>query len=123
MDKPTMLFINNQDMEYGHHDGCHGGGPFKLKDVVGKVKDKGLLRFLHDDIVLPGSSFGDHTHNDAPPFEEWYFYLAGHDVMTCDGKEHPMGPGDISVCYTGGTPGSVRVAPDNGCAYSAMQKG
>lgn len=106
MDKPTTLFINNQDVEYAHHDGCHGGGgPFKLKDAVGKLKDKGLLRYLHDDIVLPGSSFGDHAHNDPPPYEEWYFCLAGHGVMTCDGKEYPMGAGDISVCYPGGTHG------------------
>ncbi|MBN2712849.1 MAG: cupin domain-containing protein [Planctomycetes bacterium] len=105
MEKMTTLFVNNQKLEYDYNEGCHGGGgPFKLRDLIGSVKEKGLLRFIHDDIVLPGSSFGDHRH-DAEGYEEWYLCLSGHGVMTCDGAEYPMGPGDISPCFKGGSHG------------------
>lgn len=106
MKVPTTLFVNNQDDTYLKYDACHGGeGPFLLKDVIGKVKDKQYIKYLHDDILPPGSAFGDHAHTSNEPVEEWYFCLAGEGVMTLDGKPHAMKAGDISACYANGSHG------------------
>jgi len=106
MSRKTTSFANNQDRSYRKCEGCHGGeGPFLFKDVVEKIQEKLLVKYLHDDVIAPGSSFGDHAHKGENPFEEWYFCLSGEGVMTLDGKAYPMKPGDISVCRNGGSHG------------------
>ena len=106
MNQLTTLFVNNQNDQYRKCEACHGGsGPFLLKDVIGKVKEKQFIKYLHDDIIPPGSTFGDHAHNGDEPFEEWYFCLSGDGVMSQDGQDYAMKPGDISVCFNGGSHG------------------
>ena len=102
----TTMFVNNKDNQYRKSEGCHGGaGPFLFKDVISAVKEKLLIKYLHDDVIPPGSSFGDHPHKSDTPFEEWYFCLTGEGVMTLDGKDYDMKPGDISVCCSNGSHG------------------
>ncbi len=102
----TTLFVNNKNDSYRKCEACHGGeGSFLIKDVIGRVLEKQFIKYLHDDVILPGSSFGDHEHKSDTPFEEWYFCLSGKGVMTLDGKAYEMKPGDISVCYNNGSHG------------------
>jgi len=102
----TTIFVDNRNHPYQKSEGCHGGkGPFLCKDVIGAIQEKLLIKYLHDDVIPPGSSFGDHAHKGDAPFEEWYFCLSGQGVMTLDGKAYDMKPGDISVCCNNGSHG------------------
>lgn len=62
------------------------------------------VKFIHWDVIPPGASIGVHRH-DEPELEEWYLCLEGQGVMTLDGQEIVMKPGDVSVCRTGGSHG------------------
>jgi len=96
-------FIAHKDHEL-QTTPCHGGeGLWYFRDMMWAVdrKDRLFIKYIHSDIIPPGSSFGYHQH-DAPPEEEWYICISGHGVMTLDGKDYDMGPGDISVCYGNG---------------------
>lgn len=106
MQKFTTLFINNQEQSFRQIDACHDGkGSFLLKDVIAKVENKQFIKYIHDDIIPPGSTFGNHEHDGGEPFEEWYFCLGGEGVMMLDGQDYSMKSGDISVCYDGGSHG------------------
>lgn len=101
----TTRFIRGQENYDLQETPCHGGvGPWKIKSVIGTVveKERLFIKFIHDDIIPPGSSFGYHQHKSEVPVEEWYFCLEGEGVMTLDGKDYAMKPGDISVCYANG---------------------
>jgi uncharacterized cupin superfamily protein len=83
---------------------CHDGigeigwiGVLDGKDLAGKH-----LRFLHDDVLPPGTSIGVHRHKDD---EEYYYILTGSGVMTLDGVRHEVGPGDITGVFPGGEHG------------------
>lgn len=100
----TTAFVNHQGQDCLHLEKCHDGeGPFKLRDIISSLPEKQFIKFIHDDIIPPGSSFGLHQHKSEVPVEEWYFCISGHGVMTLDGRDHEMGPGDISVCYANGS--------------------
>ena len=71
------------------------------------------MKFIHDDIIPPGSSFGYHQHKSDGPVEEFYFCISGHGVMTLDGREYDMGPGDISVCRANGSHGVRNTGKDD----------
>jgi mannose-6-phosphate isomerase-like protein (cupin superfamily) len=60
------------------------------------------LRFLHDDVLPPGTSIGVHRHQDD---EEYYYILEGQGIMTLNGQQLPVGPGDITAVFPGGEHG------------------
>jgi len=101
----TTRFIRGQENYILLEQPCHDGiGPWKMKSVIEDVemKDQVFIKFIHDDIIPPGSSFGYHQHKSDLPEEEWYYCLEGEGIMTLDGEDHDMKPGDISVCYANG---------------------
>jgi mannose-6-phosphate isomerase-like protein (cupin superfamily) len=49
------------------------------------------LHFLHELILEPGTTIGEHTHAGE---EEIYFVVEGTGVMTVDGEQVPMKEGD-----------------------------
>ncbi|MFP4250254.1 MAG: cupin domain-containing protein [Armatimonadota bacterium] len=78
---------------------CHGGsGDLECRTVLEAADMDGCLRFMHDDMLEPGAEIGEHLHNGD---EEVYFVVEGHGTMIVDGEEHPIGPGDVSVCRSG----------------------
>jgi mannose-6-phosphate isomerase-like protein (cupin superfamily) len=83
---------------------CHDGvGTIDWIEVLGGRDVPGRhLRFMHDDILPPGTSIGIHRHEDD---EEYYYILSGHGVMTLDGQRHEVGPGDITAVFPGGEHG------------------
>jgi len=100
----TTAFVHNQNTGYRSCEKCHGGeGVFQFRDFIGSLPEKQFIKFIHDDILPPGTTFGNHAHKSDAPFEEWYVCLAGHGVMTLDGQDYPMGPGDASVCRANGS--------------------
>lgn len=85
---------------------CHGGrGAVDWTDVLSGPAVAGRkLNFLHDDILKPGVTIGVHRHDSD---EEYYYIVSGHGVMTLDGKDHEVGPGDIAAVFPGGSHGLV----------------
>lgn len=83
---------------------CHGGkGTLDFRELVCGGRPAGRrLNFLHDNVLAPGVSIGNHRH-DAD--EEYYYILAGHGTMTLDGVQFPVGPGDVTAVYPGGEHG------------------
>lgn len=88
---------------------CHGGkGLWNARSLTGLMTETALIRFIHDDVLPPGSSIGDHTHaasENGELFEEWYLCLSGRGMMILDGREVPFEEGDINVCRGGGSHG------------------
>lgn len=80
-------------------ENCHGGsGKFYMTNVLkGEDSDIGIA-FMHDDVLEPGSVFGEHLHRGN---EEVYFVAEGHGTMIYDGKEYPIGPGGVSLVKDG----------------------
>lgn len=87
---------------------CHGGkGPWYFKDLLSGISEKNIIRYIHDDILPPGSEFGIHEHTGNDDIEEWYLCLSGHGTMILDDKRVPFHPGDINVCRNGGSHGII----------------
>lgn len=85
---------------------CHEGeGTLAWRDVFPRELLAGhRLRFLHDNVLPPGVSIGIHAHRDD---EEYYVIIAGRGTMTLDGVAHPVGPGDVTGVFPGGSHGLV----------------
>lgn len=104
----TTESLKAQKHEY-HETPCHGGkGPWYYKNLLEGISEKNLIRFIHDDILPPGSEFGVHAHSmGGIRNEEWYICLSGKGMMILDGEEVPFEEGDINVCRNGGSHGIV----------------
>jgi mannose-6-phosphate isomerase-like protein (cupin superfamily) len=103
-------FINNQAMETVERVKCHGGeGIYKCKDLISSMDKANRLyiKFIHDCVLLPGTTFANHMHESGAPLEEWYYCLSGKGVMNLDGTDYDFLPGDICVCRANGTHGLV----------------
>ena len=98
----TTLIKKQPEMYHGPLPNCHGGiGALEYTVVLdGKDLPGRRLNFLHDDILVPGVTIGEHTHEDD---EEDYYVLAGHGVMMLDGRRFDVAPGDITAVYPGGS--------------------
>ena len=83
---------------------CHGGkGSIDWTEIlVGKDSKSGKIRFIHDDILPPGTSVGIHQHDSG---EEYYYILSGHGVMTLNDDEFEVQKGDITGVFPGGRHG------------------
>jgi mannose-6-phosphate isomerase-like protein (cupin superfamily) len=82
------------------HDGV--GGIAATVVVDGKTNPGRHLNFMHHDVIPAGASIGAHAHSGD---EEYYYVLAGRGVMTLDGVEHALGPGDLTAVFPGGRHG------------------
>lgn len=102
----TTFLIERQAMAHREVQRCHDGeGPMGATFVLGGKQFEGrCIRFLHDNILPPGSSIGYHRHDSG---EEYYLVLSGHGTMQLDGEEYPIGPGDISAVFAGGSHGLI----------------
>lgn len=78
---------------------CHDGeGEIEASIVFQEGDLKYAISFMHDDIIPPGTSIGEHKHADS---EEIYFIIEGHGVLILDGREFPVEAGDVSICHSG----------------------
>ncbi|MEO1130883.1 MAG: cupin domain-containing protein [Planctomycetota bacterium] len=86
-------------------DACHGGvGRLLCRVVMEEGESDVGIRFMHDDVLEPGASIGEHLHADD---EEIYFVVEGSGTMILDGAQRPIGPGDVSLVKRGHTHGIV----------------
>lgn len=82
----------------------HGGkGVLDWTKVIAsdETKDK-HLRFFFDLVLPPGVSIGIHKHEND---EEYYYIISGAGIITLDGEQLEVGPGDVTAAFTGGTHG------------------
>ena len=89
---------------------CHEGeGALDWTVVIDATAPAGGLSFFHDNVMAPGVSCGVHTHHDN---WEYYYIVSGRGVLTLDGVEYDVGPGDISGVYSGGSHGLVNTGTE-----------
>jgi len=103
MSKKTYL-RRSSDMKQLPLPRCHNGvGNLLWTEVLNFTTEKERkLNFFHNNILKPGVSIGIHNHEHD---EEYYYIMSGRGIMTLDGKEFEIGPGDITAVYPGGSHG------------------
>ena len=88
---------------------CHAGiGSLLCRTILREGDAPLAIRFVHDDLIEPGASIGEHTHTDD---EELYLVISGHGTMIMDGVRTPIGPGDASLVTPGHSHGLIN-GPD-----------
>ena len=88
---------------------CHEGtGNVHCRTVLRAADSELGIRFMHDDVIEPGASIGEHLHRDE---EEVYFVVEGHGTMILDGQRFGIGPGDVSLVGRGHSHG-LENSPD-----------
>jgi len=79
-------------------ENCHDGAGVlhcqSLLDGLGSQR----FGFMHCDDIKKGVTIGVHEHTAS---EEIYYLVSGRGILTYDGAEYPMEPGDISLCGIG----------------------
>jgi len=102
MQNETTLSKKRTDMARKPLHECHGGkGALDWTLIVGRDELHGRhLNFVHDDVLEPGVSIGRHLHHTD---EEYYLVVEGHGTMTLDDRRIPVGPGDMTGVFPGGS--------------------
>jgi len=100
----TTLLKRYAEMHRAPLPNCHdGSGVLDFTAVLDGLDLLGRrLAFLHDDILDPGVSIGEHHHDHD---EEYYYIISGQGTMQLDGVRHAVGPGDVSAVFPGGRHG------------------
>ncbi|MFP4106359.1 MAG: cupin domain-containing protein [Phycisphaerae bacterium] len=94
------MIYRSEDATVREIDGCHDGNGVLHCNELFKSGDSDApgFRFVHDSIVDPGVTIGEHTHTDD---EEIYFIASGSGTMRIDGKDQPVAAGDICITRPG----------------------
>ncbi|MBW7893479.1 MAG: cupin domain-containing protein [Opitutaceae bacterium] len=76
---------------------CHDGtGTLVCREIHGDyARPDAGIKFVHDDVLPPGASIGEHRHEGD---EEFYYILAGNGEMTLDDQTVAVQAGDF--CFT-----------------------
>ena len=108
----TSLIKRRADMPRRHLPRCHDGeGDLDWTIVLGDGDPPARrVQSIHDDILPPGASIGIHVHDQG---EEYYLILSGEGIMTLDGIEHAVGPGDLTAVFAGGSHGLRNTGSDD----------
>jgi quercetin dioxygenase-like cupin family protein len=100
----TTFLKRKAEMPSKRLDRCHDGdGEIDWIGVLdGESPGGDRLRFVHDDILPPGTSIGNHRHTSD---QEYYYIVSGRGVMTLDGREYEVAAGDVTAVLPGGSHG------------------
>jgi mannose-6-phosphate isomerase-like protein (cupin superfamily) len=102
------MFRKKSEISVKTFTNCHGGkGDLVASLVLSKGDTNVGLQLMHDDVLPPGVSIGEHRHDGD---EEFYYVVEGSGTMILDGKEYPMEAGDVSIVRPGHTHGLVNSA-------------
>ena len=86
------------EIEWLQFEECHeGNGVLYCKSLLDGC-DSEKFGFMHRDEIKAGVSIGVHEHTSS---EEIYYLASGKGVLTYDGAEYEMLPGDVSLCNIG----------------------
>lgn len=75
-----------------------GNGTIQLVNILEKDEMYGMGRFFGVTVIPPGCSSGSHRHSGD---FETYFILEGQAVVSDNGVEKQLGPGDMMQCRDG----------------------
>jgi quercetin dioxygenase-like cupin family protein len=100
----TTLLRKKSEMPAKDIERCHeGSGAIHWIGVLdGESPGGKQLRFIHDDVLPPGTSIGIHRHTKD---QEYYYIVSGRGIMTLDGREYEVAAGDIAAVFPGGSHG------------------
>ena len=102
------MLIRAADTETKPLPNCHGGeGSLAWRVVLEEAVNKGIA-FVHDNILDPGVTIGEHIHDND---EELYMILEGTGTMRIDGVDHEVGPGDVCITRAGHSHGLANTGP------------
>ena len=102
-------YIIQKDAEVAKNEpGTHnGGGQTVGYSFFADVPNLKLI--FRKRALKPGSGIGYHQQAE----DEIYYVLSGSGVMTLDGKEYQVGPGDAILTRTGSSHGLKQTGPDD----------
>ncbi len=90
---------------------CHNGeGSIIFREVFKKEDFRSSIQFLHETEILPDSTIGYHKHEGN---EEIYYIISGKGLMTVDGHEKEIGPGDAVITHSGSSHGLKNMGSTN----------
>lgn len=93
------MIIKSADQERARVSGLAGGkGSATRTTILPAEESAGSGRLFAVVELDPGSSVGYHEHKDE---YEIYYILEGTGVVTEDGQEHTVEPGDMHQCKSG----------------------
>jgi mannose-6-phosphate isomerase-like protein (cupin superfamily) len=79
------------------------GGEHEISFARVLERARGPLRFIDLSVLAPGADIGRHTHTDDN--EELYVVVEGRGLMSLDGAEFEVQPGDVILNRPGGSHG------------------
>jgi mannose-6-phosphate isomerase-like protein (cupin superfamily) len=105
------MIRTRSQMEEVKCDKCHdGNGTLLLHSLINTGDSDHSLIFMHDDVLPPGVSIGEHRHDGS---EEVYFVAEGHGTLIMDHQNSPVGPGDVSLVKSGHSHGIINSGKTN----------
>ena len=88
----------DNEIEWMQFEECHEGqGTLYCKSLLDTC-DSTQFGFMHRDEIKAGVSIGVHPHTER---EEIYYLASGKGILTYDGTDYEMEPGDVSLCNAG----------------------
>lgn len=98
--KGGEVYIHAKDAPVKTFTDCHGGsGSLQCIELLADYRKKGAgIKFVHDDLLEPGASIGEHTHRGD---EEVYIILEGQGEATVNGEKVRVVPGDLILTRHG----------------------
>ena len=89
------------------HD-CHDGQGLTIaRLVLGHADSACGIQFMHDDLLVPGASIGEHPHHQE---EEIYYIVSGRGHFIYDGQKVPAETGAVLVCSPGHSHGIINTS-------------
>jgi len=99
------MLVRASDVEPRTIENCHGGSGRLASTAFDLAAHECRgMKFLHDDVVEPNATIGEHTHADD---EEVYYVLEGRGTIILDGERFDIGPGDLAVTPAGHSHGLI----------------
>lgn len=103
-----MISFHNEMLQE-HKENVRGGqGAFISSRIFPEPLDAKV--FLARNVLPAGVSIGVHTHSDD---SEAYIILKGTAMVTDDGTEYEMHPGDAEYCAVGHSHGLYNPGPED----------
>lgn len=93
-----------------------GDGHISIFQFMSEKESNGAGRLFAKSVIPPGNSIGRHTHEGD---QETYYILKGKALLTLNGEETILEPGDCTICIDGNTH-SIRSIGDVDLEYIAI---
>ena len=100
----SNFYTCDKEVDHNSHD---GEGSIDIYRAFRRKDFDGAWDFAIRVVMPPGSSMGEHTHDDD---EEMYIILKGEGTMIIEGVEWPVVAGDMIVNKRFGTHGLINTS-------------